>query len=300
MLTLLEPYCYHCYPHRGSSFREDYSRLGEVRSLIPTDVHIMALTATATSNTRANIVHTLCMEDSYVLSVSPHKKNVVYVVKRKGEMEEVVQILARGLQNLRTEMPRIIVFCKRYEECSRMYRLFKYYLKHSFTEPPGAPNLVKFRLVDMYTKCTEGDVKEAIVESFCNPGGNLRIVIGTVAFGMGLDCPNVRQIILWGPPSDFESFIQQTGRAGRDGLLACALAYYTDADHRWTSEKMMEFCHLSDMCRRKTLFSGFDKFSDLQWPCKPCLCCDVCMQNCSCDLCSAGNRYMNEVFFCLS
>lgn len=182
-----------------------------MRSLIPTDVHIMALTATAMSKTRANIVHILCMEDLYVLSLSPHKKNIVYVVKQKSDMEEVVQILVRGLQNLRTEMPHIIVFCKCHEECSRMYRLFKYILQHSFMEPPGVPNLVKFRPVDIYTKCTEGDVKEAIVESFHYPSGNLRIVIGTVAFGIGLDCPHN---ILWGPPSDFESFIQQTGQGG--------------------------------------------------------------------------------------
>jgi len=96
----------------------------------------MALTATAMSKTRANIVHIWCMEDLYVLSVSPHK-NIVYVVKQKSNMEEVVQILARGLQNLRTEMPHIIVFCKRHEERSRMYRLFKYILQHSFMESPA-------------------------------------------------------------------------------------------------------------------------------------------------------------------
>ena len=259
----------------------------------------MALTATATATTRAQIIATLCMDKPHVLSVSPHKKNIVYVVKKKSSMEEVVENLARGLKNLRTEMPRIIVFCKRYDECSRMYRLFKYYLRDLFTEPPGAPNLPKFRLVDMYTKCTEGDVKEAIVESFCNSSGKLRIVIGTIAFGMGLDCPNVRQIILWGPPSDFESFIQQTGRGGRDGLLSCALRYYTDADHRWASEQMMEYCRHASICRRKTLFQDFDNFSDLQWPCKPCLCCDVCMQSCSCESCCGNHKYMEEVFFCL-
>ena len=159
------------------------------------------------------------MDRPHVLSVSPHKKNIVYVVKKKSSMEEVVENLVRGLKNLRTEMPRIIVFCKRYDECSRMYHLFKYYLRDLFTELPGAPNLPKFRLVDMYTKCTEGDVKEAIVESFCNSSGKLRIVIGTIAFGMGLDCPNVRQIILWGPPLDFESFIQQTGREAEMGFF---------------------------------------------------------------------------------
>ena len=107
--------------------------------------------------------------------------------------------------------------------------------------------------LELPTSPSLGDVKEAIVESFCNSSGKLRIVIGTIAFGMGLDCPSVRQIILWGPPSDFESFIQQTGRGGRDGLLSCALVYYTDADHRWASEQMMEYCHRTDICRRKNL-----------------------------------------------
>ena len=68
------------------------------------------------------------------------------MMKKKSSME-------RGLKNLITEMAQIIVFCKRYDECSRMYRLFKYYLRDLFTEPPEAPNLPKFRLVDMYTKC---------------------------------------------------------------------------------------------------------------------------------------------------
>ena len=67
-------------------------------------------------------------------------------------------------------------------------------------EPRGAPNLPKFRLVDIYAKGTEGNVREATVESFCNSSRKLRIVIGTTAFGMGLDCPNVWQIILWDPP----------------------------------------------------------------------------------------------------
>ena len=123
----------------------------------------------------------------------------------------------------------------------------------------------------MYTKCTEGDVKKAIVESFCNPSGKLPIVIGTITFGMLLDCPNVRQILLWGLLSDFESFIQQTERGGRDGLLSCALTYYTDADHQWASEQMMKYCRHTDICRRKTLFQDFDNFSDLHWPCKLCV-----------------------------
>ena len=123
--------------------REDYSKLGEVRSLIPTSVHVMALSATATATTRAKIIDTLCMDKPHVLSVSPHKKNIVYVVKKKGSMEEVVEILVRGLQNLRMEMPRIIVFCKRYDvhECTISSNITSdiYLLNH--LELPISPSL---------------------------------------------------------------------------------------------------------------------------------------------------------------
>ena len=53
------------------------------------------------------------------------------------------------------------------------------------------------------------------------------IVISTIAFSMGLDVPNIRQVIHWGPSEDFESYIPETGRSGRDGNLSCALLYYT-------------------------------------------------------------------------
>ena len=75
----------------------------------------------------------------------------------------------------------------------------------------------------MYTKCTEANIKEDIVAAFSKPDGTLRIVIGTIAFGMGLDCPDVRQVLHWGSSHDIESYIQETGRCGRDGFLANAV-----------------------------------------------------------------------------
>ena len=74
-------------------------------------------------------------------------------------MTERLASLCREYDNLL----RIIAFCKCYDERSQMYRLFKYCLRDLFIEPPGVPNLPNLRLVDMYTKCTEGNVKEAIV-----------------------------------------------------------------------------------------------------------------------------------------
>ena len=71
----------------------------------------------------------------------------------------------------------------------------------------------------MFTACTRTDVKENILKSFCDPEGLLRVVVATVAFGMGLDCPNVRRVVHWGSSSDIEHYLQETGLAGRDCML---------------------------------------------------------------------------------
>ena len=74
---------------------------------------------------------------------------------------------------------------------------FYHSLGQTFTYPIGAPNISKFRLVDMYTSPTKSDVKDNIVSTFCDEESTLHVVICTVAFGMGIDCPNVQQIIHW-------------------------------------------------------------------------------------------------------
>lgn len=102
-------------------------------------------------------------------------------------------------------MPEMIIFCKQHDQCSAMYSLFKQYVGPNFTNPTSAPDLSKYRLVDMYTKLTEAEVKEVILESFSNPDSNFHIVIGTVVFGMGLDCPNVRHVIHGTPSANIES-----------------------------------------------------------------------------------------------
>ena len=81
----------------------------------------------------------------------------------------------------------------------------------------SAPDIARFRLVDMFTACTEQSVKDTIISNFTQKNACLMVVIATVAFGMGLDSPNIRRIIHWGAPADIESYIQETGRAGRDG-----------------------------------------------------------------------------------
>ena len=82
-------------------------------------------------------------------------------------------------------------------------------LGKEFTEPVGAPNVTPFLLVDTYTSPMHKAGKDTIVSSFCMVDSQLCVVICTAAFGLGVNSPDVRQVIHWGPPSDIEEYMQQ-------------------------------------------------------------------------------------------
>ena len=85
----------------------------------------------------------------------------------------------------------------------------------NITEPTDAPGLAKFRLVDMFTSVIDQHQKDGIIDAFTR-NSQLSIVIATVVFGMGIDFPDVRQIVHIGSPDDTESYIQETNCSGRD------------------------------------------------------------------------------------
>ena len=117
-------------------------------------------------------------------------------------------------------MGRIIIYCRTYDEFTALYHFFKLKLDKYFTHPPGSQDMVENRLVGMYTHCTHSSVKYTILAQFLRVSP-LRVVIATIAFGMSIDCHDVRQTIHWGVSEDVEMYIQESGRAGRDGLLSC-------------------------------------------------------------------------------
>ena len=91
--------------------------------------------------------------------------------------------------------------CVNYNDCSQVYIMLEQLLGKDFTEPPGFPNLHQFRLVEMYTRACTSDMKEKVLISFTKLDSKLRVVVATTAFSMGIDCPDVRQIIHYGTPS---------------------------------------------------------------------------------------------------
>ena len=114
---------------------------------------------------------------------------------------------------------------------------------------------------------------------------------------MGINCPGIRQVVDWGPSEDVEAYLQETGRAGRDGKMSCALLFVNKGDlsvkgrHHNTSSDMIGYCQ-SQTCRRAFLLSKFDP--DDQSKPAGCSCCDNCIPECSCDKCKCSTFLINQ------
>lgn len=137
---------------------------------------------------------------------------------------------------------------------------------------------------------TDQTVKESIVKSFCTQDQHLRIMISTIAFGMRVDCMcQCPSIVHWGVASDVESYVQESGRAGRNGQVACATIFFkaSDLDSRRVSKDMIDYCRNKDTCGRSILFSHFDDATPKVKP-QGCACCDVCALSCQCDSCTCS------------
>ena len=175
-------------------------------------------------------------------------------------------------------MERTIIFCQNHIDSGNIYHYLDCKLGSEITEPIGYAKVAPVKLVNMFTAHgTKHSVKDGIISSFCKPGGTLRVLVATVAFGMGLNCPDVHHIIHWGPPPDIESYIQQVGRAGRDNANSKVTLYVNRKDIGWShvGESMKTYCRNKDICRRKVLYSEFDAYeSPTKIP--ACTCCDIC------------------------
>ena len=129
-------------------------------------------------------------------------------------------------------------------------------------------------------------MKDTVLTTFQNPQGTLRVVIATVALGMGLDCPNVRHIYHWRASNDAKAYIQETRRVRSDDEPAEALIKYyvtTHPENRFVDNAMKEYSKNKDKCRRELLLTNFDGSVDF---CHNSSCCDICELACTCLRCS--------------
>ena len=117
-----------------------------------------------------------------------------------------------------------IIFCRTYNDNSEIFELLVLELANSRLLITATESGQTVRVCKKFTACSSPNTKKKIIASFTDPNGAVRIVVATVAFGMGIDSPNVRYVIHWGPPEDLESFVQESGHGGRD--ITCLLPLF--------------------------------------------------------------------------
>ena len=160
---------------------------------------------------------------------------------KKAEHEENFVWLADTLRTERQNSVRTIVYCQTIKQCSIIYAIIKGLLgNENMINDNGSP------LVEMLHSCTPEANKNSILESFQQEHGAVRLLIATIAIGMGVDCKGVKTIIHYGSYKNLESYVQETGRAGRDGGESVAFLLYNYSNcyslpaH---SHKFLHICH---------------------------------------------------------
>ena len=246
-----------------------------MRSLVPDNVHIVALTATVTVESFSTIAERLSLKSPALVGIRPNQPNIKYFVESLPSLEILCDTLSSGLQNLRLNFPKTLVFCRSLGDCSAMYQAIRKKLAKDFTEPSGYPDLHCFRLVDMFTRASKQEMKEKVLISFIKANGKLRLVIATTAFSMGIDCPDIRNVIHFGPPATIEQYIQETGRAGRDGESSTALLLYGGTIGKHIEKKVQTYGKNTTTCRRELVLKDF-LFYDKKFGQEANHCCDIC------------------------
>ena len=278
----------HCVKTWGDQFRTTFAKIGNLRSLIPKEVNILALTATATTETYYVVTQRLAMSDTSLVALAPNRDNITYeILPKVNDVDQLITSLGTELVTKRVLFPRTVVYVRSYSDCSGIYMQLKRYMGSAFTEPEGSPNVTGFRLIDMFSRVMTNEKKDEVLQSFSKTDSVLRLVVATTAFGMGIDCPNIRRIIHWGLPSTLEEYVQETGRAGRDGESSVA-TLYAGKGGKHASAKVRSYVSNTDKCRRRLLFQEFLLYAESSIKVIGCKCCDVCQQSCTCETCNTS------------
>ena len=244
----------HCISEWGHDFRPEYRRLREIIDQIDPDIPVVALTATATPKVQSDIVKNLSLRNPDIFISSFNRPNLYYEIQPKIKKDQTIKSIVRFIVQNKSKSGII------------------YTLNRKTTEELADMLVANSIKAVAYHAGLDSKLRANRQDLFLNE--QVQVIVATIAFGMGIDKPDIRFVIHYNIPKSIENYYQETGRAGRDGLEGKCILYYSHKDVN-KLEHFMKDKPLSErevgaqlinetvgyaetgVCRRKVLMSYF-------------------------------------------